>query len=93
MSKILITGTPAGRYPAWVRDAWVGMTLDVFDIICDPVDNEDTQYEGPYYMVNAEYAVRILRKKNPTVAQWFKKNGEISSSTIFHFSRTCCRLL
>lgn len=93
MAKILILHTPHGNQPEWVRKSWFNCKLKTFDIVCGSYDFNGTYYEGPHFVVNRAYAVRILRRKSPRAAQWFKNNRNLGSGFLLLFPASCCKLL
>ena len=80
--RIRIKKTPHGEAPEWVRQAWVGLILP-----CAPVmvfekerkgvlSNEDCKKDGGYIInVPQKTALRLLARKSPKAADWWKQHG------------------
>ena len=89
---IVITKTPAGEAPEYVREQWVGLVL--------PCEFRDDEYKGTYcvvtravtttprkecWMVPQEEALAILKEKNAEAERWFRDMGFPRSGHYFSF--------
>lgn len=99
MKKIKITSIPSGEAPEWVRKEWVGLEMPlgkspedveiVFGVIGGPPDTENLGG----YPVRTEEAIRILEKKSPAAATWWKERPVGSFATYLVFGKQFCKYI
>jgi len=99
MGKIRIVACPPGQAPEDVREAWVGLEIPlstkqppagaVFRGAVDKAPIKDI--EG--YAVSRDVAVRMLRKKNPKAAKWWRKNARWLIKNLLIFPKNVCQLV
>ena len=98
MPSIRIIKIPAGEAPFLVRNAWVGTVLPLAKIPKQPEDWEeigvlggdpDPENSGGY-RVNSNEAVRVLRERNATAADWWETKGFNTPNRVFIFGKKFC---
>ena len=92
IKTIRITKTPTGEAPEWVRQAWVDLKL--------PLQQQEDESPSTFgvlrkggatprpncWKVRQNKALRVLRKKEPLAAQWWKIRGYPMKRSLFTFA-------
>jgi len=92
--RIRITCVPAGEAPLRIRKAWVGLILPCQRICGFPSDGMDLGVLSRKKVGRNRYgfsvpqgrAVRILKKKDPVAAAWWRKHGFPKAGENFGFA-------
>lgn len=77
---LLITSTPDGEAPRWVRDQWIGLEIPLtIGSISGDLELADTDSEGPKDenespLVMALDAFDVLQRKSPDAWAWWNEN-------------------
>ena len=97
MPKILVTSTPSGEAPDWVREAWVGLKLPLsripeeeYGLTVGPFSRRPVPEEQDGYRVDSDAAVDALRGSQPNAAEWWITRGYGLPGSIFVFGRQFC---
>lgn len=108
MVKIRIVKPPPGNFPPqWVREAWVGITLDSIGLEGKVQPFDHPHYEGGFeelrtgeanvggYQVRANEAIEKLEKHHPEAYRWWRQRGNFLGmlSTVLVFHQDVCELL
>jgi hypothetical protein len=96
MRKIIITSTPLGEAPLWVRNKWVGVTLSINNNSRSGLRQRGvmggTAQNGNGYAVSLREAVAQLRLVAPEAADWWDANLPQHPGVELVFAKNVCKL-
>lgn len=78
---VKVIKTPAGRAPKEIRQCWVGLTLPVRGFaepghqVYEIITHQPITREKWNVAVSQVEAIKILSKRYPEAAQWWRNNG------------------
>lgn len=93
--RIIITKTPAGEAPEWVRALWVGCSMPCVGKR-DVTDKQGVLSGGKEkreycYIVHQEAALKSLEEKSPRAAKWWRSKGFPEADKSFAFALECAK--
>lgn len=98
--RIKIIACPPGQAPEEVRQAWIGLEMPLSlnqpprgAVFRGVLNGAPERCNVGGFAVDGRIAIEMLQQKNPTAAEWWKKNAPQVFKTPLVFSKSACQLV